>query len=619
MTDRTEVTAAQIARIAGVGRAAVSNWRKRHADFPAPIGGSETSPTFSLSAVEDWLRAEGKLSETPPADEVLWRGVDAAGGTADATAAVLTGLGRALAGATGSPSDPALDPALVAQAAKLAEADGRGEVFERLQDRFVNTYMRDRDTGSAGEPLARLMAGLSAPPRTSASAAAPPVLVYDPSCGAGSLLAAAARRGATSLAGQTAEPRLVPLVITRLMLLADDLGIDIRPGDALLADAHTALAADAVLCQPPTAQREWGFDDLAYDPRWEYGMPPRAESELAWVQHALASLRPGGIAVILLPPGVAARRPGRRIRAELLRRGALRAVIGLPAAWATPYGPPPHLWILRRPDVSSAAPNSVLFIDQSATAETAAPDEIADRILVAWHAFEQEPDGTTVEPGFSAALPVIELLDDTVDLSPARHVPRPETGLGRVDLLENRATVQTVLAQLIALLPEPGPDPSPGLPWPMTTLGDLARTQALEILADAAVAPGDVLVPVLGGAMGQATVVADGDPLVGTSPGRGVAAVRTDPGVLDPWFVAGFLRSDAAARQSVSHASTTSRMDIRKAPLPRLPLNRQRAYAAAFRRIVEFSDSVRLVADLGERFAQGLTDALAEGTALPSE
>lgn len=618
MTDPTEVTAAQIARIAGVGRAAVTNWRKRHADFPAPVGGSETSPTFSRRAVEDWLRAEGKLSETP-ADELLWRGVDAAGGTADTTAAVLAALGRVLAGITVLQSDRAPDPALVSQASKLAEADGRSAVFERLLDRYVDAYVHDRNTGSASESLARLMADLSAPPH--ASAAAPPALVYDPCCGTGSLLAAAARRGATSLAGQTAEARLVPLVVTRLTLLAADhsIDIDIRSGDALLADAHPALAADAALCQPPTAQREWGFDDLAYDSRWEYGMPPRAESELAWVQHMLARLRPGGIAVVLLPPGVAARRPGRRIRAELLRRGALRAVIGLPAAWAAPYGPAPHLWILRRPDLSSPAPNRVLFIDQSSAADIAVLDETADRILAAWHAFERSPDGTAVKPGFSAELPVIELLDDIVDLSPARHVPRPETGLGRVDLLENRATVQSVLAQLAALLPEPGPDPSPGLPWPMTTLGDLARTQSLEILADAAVAPGDVVVPVLGGAMGQATVVADGDPLVGTTAGRGVAALRTDPALLDPWFVAGFLRSDAAARQSVSHASTTSRMDIRKAPLPRLPLDRQRAYAAAFRRIAEFSNSLRLVADLGERFAQGITDALAEGTALPPE
>lgn len=61
----TEVTAADIARLAGVGRAAVSNWRRRHADFPKPVGGTETSPAFALGEVEEWLRHQGKLAEVP--------------------------------------------------------------------------------------------------------------------------------------------------------------------------------------------------------------------------------------------------------------------------------------------------------------------------------------------------------------------------------------------------------------------------------------------------------------------------------------------------------------------------------------------------------------------------
>ncbi|MFD1669625.1 hypothetical protein ACFSJI_30355, partial [Streptomyces calvus] len=66
----TEVTAAGIARLAGVGRAAVSNWRRRHADFPRPVGGTETSPSFALLEVENWLRRHGKLAEVPLKERV---------------------------------------------------------------------------------------------------------------------------------------------------------------------------------------------------------------------------------------------------------------------------------------------------------------------------------------------------------------------------------------------------------------------------------------------------------------------------------------------------------------------------------------------------------------------
>src|SRR5689334_23769212 len=71
----SEVTAAGIARLAGVGRAAVSNWRRRHDDFPKPVGGSDTSPTYELAAVERWLREQGKLPSVP-LYERLWQRAD---------------------------------------------------------------------------------------------------------------------------------------------------------------------------------------------------------------------------------------------------------------------------------------------------------------------------------------------------------------------------------------------------------------------------------------------------------------------------------------------------------------------------------------------------------------
>jgi len=622
MTEQTEVTAAQIARLAGVGRAAVSNWRRRHSGFPAPVGGSDTSPTFSLAEVERWLRAEGKLAEIP-AGERLWRAADGAGGSDEVgTAGVLAALGMALVSASGGGGTTAdgVDASLLDQAIATAGRGGRGKVFEELLGRYLDGYARDRDTGTATRALAELMAALAMP----ASGAPEKAIVHDPSCGMGTLLLAATAQGAGTVIGQTDDAALAPLADARLAVAVagSRRAGEVRPGDALLADAHPHLEADAVLCQPPSGQRDWGYDELAYDPRWEYGMPPRAEAELAWVQHAVARLRAGGTAVMLLPPAVAARRPGRRVRAELLRRGALRAVIGLPAGSAAPYGLSLHLWVLRRPALSDPAPSRVLFIDQGDADRAARSDRVpseatAERILAAWRTFDRDPEAFGGESGISVALPIIDLLDDAVDLSPGRHVPRPDTGLGYGRLEEYRTAAQDVLARLSELLPPLGSEAEPATGWPLTTLGDLARAGALSIASDAEIAVGDILVPVLGGALGQARVVGEGDEVLGTVPGRGTAVVRTDPARLDPWFVAGYLRSDTVARQAVSHASTSSRMDLRKAPLPRLPLERQRGYAEAFRRIAEFSDVLRLAADSGERLVQGITDALAEGTVVP--
>ncbi|MFC7644703.1 N-6 DNA methylase [Streptosporangium lutulentum] len=64
-----------------------------------------------------------------------------------------------------------------------------------------------------------------------------------------------------------------------------------------------------MICDPPFNERAWGYEDLAADPRWEYGLPPRGESELAWVQHCLTHVKPGGLVAILMPAAAAAAVP----------------------------------------------------------------------------------------------------------------------------------------------------------------------------------------------------------------------------------------------------------------------------------------------------------------------
>ncbi|WP_181160637.1 HsdM family class I SAM-dependent methyltransferase, partial [Streptomyces solincola] len=477
-----EVTAAGIARLAGVGRAAVSNWRRRHADFPAPVGGTETSPSFALADVERWLRAQGKLAEVPLRERV-WQEV--AGHPAGAvTALVHAGCALLLVrerhadwlelAAVSDDRMAALLPARLADvldrrfaepravpplctgelrpsvallrgAAGLAASTSARQAFEFLLGRHLDANPRQYTLTPPG--TAALMAELAGPAAT----------VLDPACGTGALLRAAQR--ATTLHGQDADRDLAALTALRLALHS---GADVRvqAGDALRADAHPVLAADAVLCHPPFNERNWGHEELAYDPRWEYGFPARTESELAWVQHALARLRPGGTAVLLMPPAAASRRSGRRIRADLLRRGALRAVVALPAGAAPPYGVPLHLWVLRRPDAGGPAAPELLVVDTAPEPAAGAgrdrPDWEAVRtaVLEAWLPFDKHGTAPAV-PGTSRSVPVIELLDDDVDLAPARHLPPPATVGGAAELNSVRDRLTAVLRRTGDLTPPP--------------------------------------------------------------------------------------------------------------------------------------------------------------------
>lgn len=56
-TPRALVGASDIARIAGINRATVSNWRRRDVGFPQPVAGNDARPLFDLDQVIDWLAA----------------------------------------------------------------------------------------------------------------------------------------------------------------------------------------------------------------------------------------------------------------------------------------------------------------------------------------------------------------------------------------------------------------------------------------------------------------------------------------------------------------------------------------------------------------------------------
>lgn len=127
-------------------------------------------------------------------------------------------------------------------------------------------------------------------------------------------------------------------------------------------------------------------------------------------------------------------------------------------------------------------------------------------------------------------------------------------------------------------------------------------------------APGDVLVPLVGGAA-IARVVDEAT--AGAVPGRGLALLRPDPAALDPWFLAGFLRGTANNRRASSHASTATRLDVRRLRLPRLPLAQQQGYGDRFRALADFEDALRLAGRLGEQLVQGFYDGLSDGTVTP--
>ncbi|MEV7107059.1 hypothetical protein [Streptomyces atroolivaceus] len=115
------------------------------------------------------------------------------------------------------------------------------------------------------------------------------------------------------------------------------------------------------------------------------------------------------------------------------------------------------------------------------------------------------------------------------------------------------------------------------------------------------------------------------DDEVDATPGRHISAGSAPSGVelaaswaeltgrLNAHFLAGCLRAPSNGRQAGTHASSSSRVDIRRLHVLQLPLEEQAGYAEVFRRLTSFRHLLRGADVLGEQLADDISDRLAAG------
>ena len=73
MKTKTEpIRPIDIAKLAGVSTAAITNWSKRYPDFPPQIDGTSARPLYDQEAVLNWLEANDKLKAPVTARDRLW-------------------------------------------------------------------------------------------------------------------------------------------------------------------------------------------------------------------------------------------------------------------------------------------------------------------------------------------------------------------------------------------------------------------------------------------------------------------------------------------------------------------------------------------------------------------
>ena len=601
---REEITAAAIARLAGVGRSAVANWRRRYADFPQPSGGSPTSPTFDRQEVERWLKETGKADQLATAGRTE-TGTERIAAPERSVADLQAGelLGRVMA---------ALLPRETADSGHDA------------------SVQEDRD-GKAGEPgTRRVPEDIDDDLWDLLSQSDFLPVVVDPACGEGNALLAVADRfgDRVRLAGQELDPGLARAALLRLSTDVSGAVYEVHVGDSLLDDrlAPYLGQAAAVVCEPPFNVQGWPETELTGDPRWEFGLPAPRDGELAWVQQAFAYLRPRGVAVVAVSRRTCVAPSGEEIRIALVQSGVLRTVIELPAGMSTSGGTDVCLWVLRRPHgVPDTGP--VRMIDLSGLGDPAdVPREFA-----AWQRLLGDGDSLAhrsaarreaADPTVSRTVSRLDLLGGGANLLPSRYVRRPvETSAASAAEL---ATLTERLTRLYARIgaglpafPAAGQSARPAY----VSVAELERVGALMIKSrDTTQRPGDIVLRTLGRppAVVTTTVEEDGRVLVAEVDGA-AQVIEADASRLDPHFVAMFLRADAAALPVANTLGAVSREDLRRSRIPRMRLAEQRRYGAEFRRLLELEAALRSLADLSSKVIEQAIHGLTTGALAPGQ
>lgn len=431
-----------IADLAGVKRPVVSNWRKRHADFPSAVAGTEAKPLFARSDVLTWLRQRGHKVDDGGAGGRLWSALNAIRDRVsldDAADFVL--LLATLKRVEPAAFDDLAREQSAEQGEKLIEAVDELRRTPGLQDLqapstamlqlqpslslVVDAVARidDQDLASSVDSvLERLsrwqikggaMFGFIGS-RTSALLASLAKsitgTVYDPACGIANVLIQIAEHGsARQLLGSDISHAALLIGTQRALLRG--VNIDLLAGDVLVRDPHPDLHADVVVVEPPFGMA-WDTSLAMTDARFAFGVPPKTASDLAWVQHAIAHLAPSGRAYVLTYPGALFRAGSeRQIRANLLSAGCVEAVVALPPKMLTHTSIGPALWVLR----PRTEPGEVLLIDAS----NEDVDQIGDEVAT-WLGRDS---ATRAEPDVPhTVVPVVDLLASDAALTPAKWV-----------------------------------------------------------------------------------------------------------------------------------------------------------------------------------------------------
>ena len=244
-----------------------------------------------------------------------------------------------------------------------------GDAYEYLMRHFATESGKSKGQFYTPAEVSRIMArvvGIGPDTRQDQT-------IYDPTCGSGSLLLKAADEAQHGITVYGQEMDNATWALARMnMILHGHPTAELWRGNTLAApyfknQDHSLKTFDFAVANPPFSDKAWSSGlDPANDEyrRFEYGIPPARNGDYAFLLHLTASLKSRGKGAIILPHGVLFR--GNReadIRKNLVRRGLIKGIIGLPPNLFYGTGIPACILVLDKENASNRT--GIFIIDAS--------------------------------------------------------------------------------------------------------------------------------------------------------------------------------------------------------------------------------------------------------------
>lgn len=246
-----------------------------------------------------------------------------------------------------------------------------GDAYEYLMRHFATESGKSKGQFYTPAEVSRIIAQVLG---IRAAKTSPDTTVYDPTCGSGSLLLKVADEACTpvTLYGQEKDATTAGLARMNMILHNNPMALIVQGNtlaDPKFKDASTLKTFDYVVANPPFSDKRWntGLDPLhdPYERFQPFGTPPHKQGDYAYLLHIVRSLKSTGKGACILPHGVLFRgNVEADIRRNLVRKGYIKGIIGLPANLFYGTGIPACIVVVDKQDAHTR--KGIFMIDASA-------------------------------------------------------------------------------------------------------------------------------------------------------------------------------------------------------------------------------------------------------------